>query len=450
MAEVIMPKMSDAMTEGKVLSWRKHVGDAVSRGETIAEIETDKVNVEIEADASGTLSQVLVQEGESAPVGAVIAQIDGGTPAARSAAPQAPPAQTAPAQTAPSQTPQARPGRSGEEGAPQPDGPERARTAPPRPEAGGRLSREDGGRPVPVHEGPEGGIKASPIARRLAAERGVDLAKITGTGPGGRIVERDIEAYLGGAASGQAATATRIAPGAPPAAGEYEEVELPRMRQAIARVVTQSKQTIPHFYVTNEVDMTRALDLRAQLVAAYGEEQGRVSVNDLILKAAALALRRHPALNAQLVQPATLRRSRRVHLGIMVAIPDGLVLPVLRDADRLPLLALTREARRLIEGARQRRLRQEDYTGATFSVSNLGMYDVSTFIAIVHAPQAGILAVGRIQERPVARDGQVVVRPIMEMTVSADHRVTDGVGAAEFLVEVKRLLENPVLLVSQE
>jgi pyruvate dehydrogenase E2 component (dihydrolipoamide acetyltransferase) len=280
----------------------------------------------------------------------------------------------------------------------------------------------------------------------MAAEQGIDLAQMTGTGPGGRIVERDVEAY---AATRHAAAPA--APGRPAAAPEtdFEDIALSRMRQAIARTVVHSKQTIPHFYVTSEVDMARAHDLRAEMKAAYGEDQGRVSVNDMILKATSLALRKYPNLNAQFIEPATLRRFHRIHLGIMVAIPDGLVLPVLRDADRLPLLTLAREARRLIEGTRQRHLRQEDYTGATFAVSNLGMYDVTNFTAIINAPQPGILAVGRAQERPVVRDGQIVARPMMEITISADHRVTDGVGAAEFLVEVKRLLEHPVLLVSQ-
>ncbi len=419
MAEVIMPKMSDAMMEGKILFWRKRVGDPIARGEVIAEIETDKVNVEIEAEASGTLSQILVPEGAPAPVGAVIAHINGGE---------------APVQA------RATPGPS----------PRAAPAGPPLPEAAsasageGAVERTGAPRPAEAHPAEER-IKASPIARRMAGEQGIDLAQVTGTGPGGRIVERDIEAYV---ATRRAATPT--APGRPGPAPEadFADIELSRMRQAIACTVVHSKQTIPHFYVTSEVDMTRALDLRAQLTAAYGEDQGRVSVNDLILKATSFALRKYPSLNAQFIEPATLRRFHRIHLGIMVAIPDGLVLPVLRDADRLPLLTLAREARRLVEGARQRHLRQEDYTGATFAVSNLGMYDVTNFTAIINVPQSGILAAGRNQERPVVRDEQIVARPMIEITISADHRVTDGVGAAEFLVEVKRLLENPVLLVS--
>jgi len=396
-AEVIMPKMSDAMTEGKILSWRKHVGDRVARGEVIAEIETDKVNVEIEADAAGTLSEIVVPEGQSAPVGDPIAYING-----RGAG-------SAPAAAAPAAAPAA------------PSAP----TVPATPVA-----------PAPAASGER--IKASPIARRLAAERGVDLSRITGTGPGGRIVERDVEAAV-------AAPPTAAPPAQAPAA-EYEDIELSRMRQAIARGVAHSKQTAPHFYVTVEVEMTRAADVRAQLKEASADGAVVPSVNDLVLKATALALRARPELNATLAGPTTVRRFRRVHLGIMVAIPEGLVVPVLRDADRLPLLALGQEARRLADGARQRRLRQDEFTGATFSVSNLGMFGVTSFAAIINPPEAGVLAVGRIEDRPVVRDGQIVVRPIMAVTVSIDHRVTDGVGAAAFLAELKRLLEHPVLL----
>ncbi|MCS7236059.1 MAG: dihydrolipoamide acetyltransferase family protein [Armatimonadota bacterium] len=384
MAEVIMPKMGDAMTEGRILSWRKRHGERVEKGEVLAEIETDKVNVEIEAEASGIL-HIAVPEGRTVPVGQVIAYINGH--------PVGPAPEPQPVQTAP---------------------PPPAAPAPP-----------------PATER----VKASPLARRIAAEHGVDLSQVKGTGPGGRVVERDVLAYL-----------ERRAPAVPPPAeAEYEDVPLSRMRQAIGWVVTQSKQQVPHFYVTVEVDMGRALELREQLREALGEE-GRLTVNDLVLKATALALRQHPDLNSQLVDEQTLRRFRRVHLGIMVATPDGLIVPVLRDADRLPLLQLAKEARRLVEGAHAKRLRQEEYTGATFSVSNLGMYDVVNFVAVIQPPQAGILAVGRAQERPVVRSGQVVVRPVLQLTVSADHRVTDGVGAARFLTDVKGLLENPARL----
>jgi len=393
MAEVIMPKMGDAMVQGKIVAWRKKEGEPVQKGEPLVEIETDKVNVELEAEASGVLTRILAREGETVPVGQVIAYIDG---------PEVPPAAPSP--------PAAEPAVSAAE-------------------------------PVQVPSPEAERIKASPLARRLAAQHGIDLTQVRGTGPGGRIVERDIEAYL-------ARRAAEAPPAPPPVEAEFEDVEMPRMRRAIARTVVQSKQTIPHFYVTVEVDLARALALRRELEEAYGEE-GRVTVNDLALKATALALRNHPALRSQVLDDQTVRRFHRVHLGLMVATPDGLVTPVLRDADRLPLLQLAREARRLVEGAREKRLRQEKYTGAVFSVSNLGMYDVVNFVAIIPPNQAGILAIGRAQDRPVVREGQVVVRPILQMTVSVDHRLTDGVGAAEFLLEVKRLLENPILLLAQ-
>jgi pyruvate dehydrogenase E2 component (dihydrolipoamide acetyltransferase) len=214
------------------------------------------------------------------------------------------------------------------------------------------------------------------------------------------------------------------------------------MRQAAARAVVESMRTIPHFYVSAEADMAAALDLRAQLNAA----DAQISINDVILKAAALALRRHPDLNAQFVAPDRMRRFRRVHLGIMVAVPGGLVAPVLRDADRLPLVALAQAARRLIERARARQLGAEELQGATFSVSNLGQFPVTQFAAIVHPPEAAILAVGRIQERARVRDGALALRPVLTMTVAADHRITDGAGVAEFLATVQHLLEHPILL----
>lgn len=407
MAEVIMPKMGDAMTEGKVLAWRKKEGDKVQKGEVIAEIETDKVNVEIEAESSGTLTRIVAAEGVTVPVGQVIAYING---------------KAREKKVEPEKKPE---GETAEEGAAAQKEGEAAETLQPAPAREKPARRDER-------------VKASPLARRLAAEQGVDLSQVTGTGPGGRVVESDIETYL--------AQVRAVPTRAPETTDDYEDIELSRMRQAIARTVVASKQTTPHFYVTAEVDMTRALEVRRELLEAYGEEEGKVSVNDLILKATAVALRRRPELNAQVVDERTLRRHSRVHLGVMVATPDGLIAPVLRDADRLSVLKIAREARRLIEGARQRRLKQEEYTGATFSVSNLGMYDVTNFVAIINPPQAGILASGRAQERAVVRDGQVVVRPILEVTVSADHRVTDGVGAAELLVEVKRLLEHPILL----
>jgi pyruvate dehydrogenase E2 component (dihydrolipoamide acetyltransferase) len=441
MADVIMPKMSDAMTEGRVLSWRKRTGEAVHRGEPIAEIETDKVNVEIEAEADGTLGEIVAPEGATVPVGSVIARINGG----RGAGARAPePAQARPDKGGPRAEPP-RPSQDTSGIPPAPTAPQPAPPAPPAPQPSER-GRVDARPTVPAHNGES--PKASPLARRLAAERGVDLAAVRGTGPGGRIVERDVLAYAEGSPEGGAQAERGAAGGAAASPADYDDVELPRMRQAIALSVAHSMQVAPHFYVTVEIDMGRALDLRAQLREAYGDAEGRVTINDLVVKAAALALRRHPDLNAQFIEPKTMRRFRRIHVGMMVAVSDGLVAPVVRDADRLPIRDLARQARRLIEAAHQHRLRYEDYTGATFSVSNLGAHPVTAFSAIINAPQAGILAVGRVDERPAVRDGRVVARPMMGATISADHRVTDGVGAAALVAEVKRLLENPLLLLA--
>jgi len=423
MADVIMPKMGDAMTEGTVLTWRKKVGDQVTAGEPLAEIETDKVNVDIEAEESGTLVEIVVGEGQSAPVGAKIAAIGaaGAAPAAGPAArPQAPVQTAAPAAAA-------RPAATREAG-PAPD------TAPPA---------------------RHGRVKASPLARKLADEKGLDLSRVRGTGPEGRITKEDVEAALARPAGPAAATAgpstapaTPAAPAAPDAA-EYTEQPPTRMRATIARRMAESKAPVPHFYITAEVAMDEALRARQQLNASFGEDR-RVSVNDFVLRATALALRAYPNLNAAFVNGAV-RRFTRVNLAIAIALPEGLIAPVLRDCDKKSVPQIGAEARALAERARGGHLKPQDYEGGTFTVSNLGMFDfVESFIAIINPPHAGILAVGAAQARAVVRNGQIVSASVMKMTVSADHRVTDGAEAAQFLGEVKRLLENPFLLFLQE
>ncbi|MDR7509814.1 MAG: dihydrolipoamide acetyltransferase family protein [Armatimonadota bacterium] len=398
MAEVIMPKMGDAMTEGRIVRWKKRPGEPVARGDPLAEIETDKVNVDIEAEEAGVLLQILVEEGQAAPVGAPIAIIGAAgeeipTAAARPSPPAAAPA-PAPAPAAPS-------------------------PAPPVP-AGARAER----------------VKASPLARKLAEEHGIDLTQVRGTGPGGRITREDVEAAIAAAAR----------PAAPAPAADYEVLPLTRIRQTIARRMTESTQQAPHFYITMEVVMDEALRLRQHLNQALGATPP-VSVNDLVLKAVALALRAHPALNSALVEGA-IRRYRRVNLAVAVALPEGLIAPVVHDCDRLSLTEIAARTTELGERARSGRLRPEDYEGGTFTVSNLGMFgDVDSFAAIINPPHAGILAVGRALPRPVVRDGQIVPATTMKVTLSADHRVTDGAEAARFLAEVKRLLENPLLLV---
>jgi len=404
--DVIMPKMGDAMTEGKVLKWHKRPGEQVRQGEPIAEIETDKVNVDIEAEETGTLLDVVVNEGQTAAVGAKIATIGkaGEKPAARPAA-----------------SPAA-----------QPDG-DKKKPAPAEPV----LTKPE---PRESHER----LKATPIARRLAEEHGIDLAQVTGTGPEGRITKEDIEGLI---ASGTAPAATRppSAPTPVTAGPEYEDVPPSRMRQTIARRMMESKQQAPHFYVTVEVAMDDALRARQQLNAAVGETR-KVSVNDFVIRAAALALRSFPNINSGYVD-GKFRRYRRIHVANAIALPEGLVAPVVRDADRLALTEIGAKMRDLAERTRTNRLRPDEYEGGTFTVSNLGMFDVENFVAIINPPHAAILAVGSaVPRRAVVRNGQIVASNVMKLTLSADHRVTDGAEVAKFLVEVKRLLENPLLL----
>jgi pyruvate dehydrogenase E2 component (dihydrolipoamide acetyltransferase) len=410
-AEVIMPKMGDAMMEGKILKWKKRPGDPVAKGEAIAEIETDKVNVDIEAEESGVLLTILVGEGESAPVGTNIAVI--GAPG-QSVTPRPAPS---PAGPRPSASPTVAP--------PAPSVPARAAAPPPStPEAADR-------------------VKASPLARNLAAEHGIDLATVRGTGPDRRVTKEDVEALI--------ATATRPAlrptPAGQPvsAEGEFDAVPLTKMRQTIGRRMSQSKQQAAHFYVTVEVDMDAARRARQQLKAT--PTGSKVSVNDLVVKAAALALRQYPNLNSALVE-GTIRRYHRINVAIAVALPEGLIAPIVHDCDRLPLEEIAAKTHDLGDRARSGHLRPEDYDGGTFTVSNLGMFgDVDSFIAIINPPHTAILAVGKALPRAVVRNGQIVAATTMKLTLSADHRVTDGAEVARYLQEVKRLLETPDLVV---
>lgn len=407
-----MPKMGDAMTEGKVLTWRKQVGDQVKAGEPIAEIETDKVNVDIEAEDGGTLLEIVVPAGQSAPVGARIAVI--GAPGAKVERQAGAPAPAArPAGPAPT----------------------------PAPTASTRVPAASAGSPTPSAPAPPGEagrVKASPLARRLAEEHGLDLGRIPGSGPEGRITKEDVEAALTTRPPAEAAAPTDGGP-------EYTDETPSRMRATIARRMTESKQQVPHFYITTEVAMDEALRARQQLNASAGDAR-KITVNDLIVRAAALALRKFPNLNSAYVD-GKLRRFRRINIALAIALPDGLIAPVLRDCDRKTLPQLSDEARALAERARSGRLRPQDYEGGTFTISNLGMFDfVESFIAIVNPPHAAILAVGAAQPRPVVRSGQLTTATLMTVTVSADHRVTDGAETAQFLGEVKRILEYPFLL----
>jgi pyruvate dehydrogenase E2 component (dihydrolipoamide acetyltransferase) len=425
MKTVEMPKMGDTMEEGKILRWIKHEGDQVKKGESLAEVETDKVNIEIEAFASGVLRKILVAEGESAPIGASIAYIGGAD------------------EPLPDEA-----GGNGKGAAPQTQ--ERSSAAAPAPAGAAAPAAPSAASPVPAQvAAPSGGrIFISPLARRFAEEHKVDYRQVRGTGPNGRIIKLDIEAVLKQA---PAAVAPEAAPlpvaealPAGVATGEFVEIPLTAMRRTIAKRLTQSMQSAPHFYVTSVIDTGKLGELRKQIneYAATAPDPVKVSFNDLIIKAVALALLRMPQVNVSFAEDKLIQK-KQVHIGVAVALEQGLIVPVLHDADKRGILDIARETRRLAEAARTNKLKPEDLSGGTFTVSNLGMFDVESFTAIINPPESAILAVGSITPTPVVVDGQVVVRERMKVTLSSDHRALDGAVAARFLQEVKRLLEEP-------
>ena len=428
--KVVMAQLSPTMEEGRLIEWKFAEGDAVSQGDIVAEIETDKANMDVEALGGGVLRKIVVQAGATVPVGALIGVIAG---------PDEPIDELL-----------AEAAAAAEAGAAAADGaatPAPAAVAADAGEASGAAEAaaavEPAG-PAPVAETAAAGgrIKASPVARRMAAEGGIALAGVAGSGPGGRIVKADIEAALAARAAAPPAPAP-VLPDAPAPLPHLEDrVEEPsQMRKAIARRLAQSIGPVPHFFLTTEIDMGRALELRADLNARAAE--GKIGVNDLLLKATAEALSRHPAVNASWEENA-IRYHGAVHLGIAVAIDGGLITPVLRDAGRKGLRRISVEARDLITRARERRLAPEEYQGGTFSVSNLGMFEIDQFTAIINPPEAGILAIGQTVEKPVVADGEVVVRKRMRVTMSCDHRVIDGATGAAFLGTFKAMLENPL------
>ena len=433
MKTVEMPKMGDTMEEGKILRWIKHEGDTVEKGEPLAEIETDKVNIEIEAFASGTLRKVLISEGESAPIGATIAYIG---------APDEPLPDGASGNGASSAAPpktQEKPTATAQPSAPQAPAPAPAQAARPAPAVSAPAA-------TAVAE-PSERVFISPLARRFAEEYNIDYRQVRGTGPNGRIIKMDIEAALQQAASAAPAAAPAFtfepAP-APVQVGEVVEIPLSSMRRTIAKRLSQSMQTAPHFYVTSVIDTGKLGELRAQInaYAANDPNPVKISFNDLIIKAVALALVRMPQVNVSFAEDKLLQK-QDVHIGVAVALEQGLIVPVLHHADKRGILDIARETRRLAESARTNKLKPEDLSGGTFTVSNLGMFDVDSFTAIINQPESAILAVGSITPTPAVVDGQIVVRDRMKVTLSSDHRALDGAVAARFLQEIKRLLEEP-------
>jgi pyruvate dehydrogenase E2 component (dihydrolipoamide acetyltransferase) len=414
--ELTMPRLSDTMEEGTIGRWLKQEGESFHEGDVIAEIETDKATMDFQAYDDGTLLKILVADGESAPLGAPIAIVGAEGEAV-------PAAEVAPAAAQPASE-----GNGATAGSAVAD-------APPVPAAPAAGDGE--------------GLRASPIARRMADAAGLDLRTLagTGTGPDGRIVKADVERALQSATP--AAAPTPATPAPPPAAiaAEDEVRELTPMLKAVAKRMGESKSTVPHFYVTSEIDMTRAFELRAELNAALADAGEKVSVNDLIIRACAQSLMQHPQAHRSYVDGRHVYHAH-VHVGIAVALDDGLIVPVLRDADTKGVRQIAAEARDLVGRAREGKLRQTEIEGGTFTVSNMGMFDVAAFSAIINPPESTILAVSSTIERAVFRDGGVVPRKIMSVTLSCDHRACSGADGARLLQTVKRHLEAPTLLLA--
>ena len=416
MVEVIkMPLMSDTMEEGVVSKWHVKVGDAVKPGQLLADIETDKATNEFESFWSGTLLYIGVEEGKAVPVGAVLAVIGEKGEDFKSAleAAQA----EAPAQSTAAKA----------------EGSSESVSAPPSTET---TVAEEEAVAAPPADG-NGRTKASPLAKKMAKERGIDLGSVTGSGDDGRIIKRDIEAIAGGAKPTRGFVEKE----------SHKDVEVSQMRKTIAKRLVQSKFTAPHYYLTMEINMDRAADARKSIIDATDV---KVSLNDMIMKACALALRQHPNVNASWLDgrdtkgQVTLRYYQHIHIGMAVAVDEGLIVPVIKFADGKPIQEIAVESKALAEKARNKQLQPEEYTGNTFTVSNLGMMDIEEFTAIINPPDSCIMAVGRVKETPIVVEGQIRIAQVMKVTLSCDHRVVDGASGARFLQTFKRFMEEPI------
>ncbi len=451
MAEVTMPRLSDTMSEGSVGRWLKKPGDAVADGEIIAEIETDKATMELQAFESGTLQKILVPEGQTVPIGQPIAIIGDGAAPAEEAAPAAPEPQAAEA-SAPESGKQQTPAEEGGDEAITRNTPEakaevQQAPASPQPQAAPPTSQSNG-------QASDERIKASPLARRMADERGIDLRQVQGTGPGGRIIKENIESFQPAKDEGRRTkdeAAPSAAPAAAPAAPAPSAGAEPfgRMRRAIARAMNESKPGVPHIYVTVEIDMGAAMQLRKQINDS-GAADVKISVNDLVVKAAAKALAKLPAVNNSFGTTAEgqpgLVKNAGVNVSVAVALDDGLIAPVIKDADKKSIGTIAAEVKDMAARARDGKIKQNEIEGATFQVTNLGMYGVVEFGSIITVPQSASLAVGAVRQVPVVRNGEIVVGEVMNATLSADHRIVDGAVAAQYLQELRRLLEAPMSL----
>ncbi len=450
MADVVMPRLSDSMEEGTILQWLKQVGDEIAVGDELVEIETDKANMAYESDVAGTLAEILVQEGETVPIGTPIARV-GDSEAA---------------------------GQDGEgtEESTDSDGTDGSAAGPVAGDGGALRAGSSSTPPSPTPPAEEainaapasnggGRPKASPIARRLAKEKELDLAELQGSGPGGRIVKADVEraaASAGGVSSGGPRTEAKPPPAGPPeiatgpaaaAAGPSSETakgtvsyeELSKLQSTVARRMSESKATAPHFYLEAEVDMSRLVEARAEIRAGAKDGDVVPSFNDMVVKACALALREHPRANGA-YRDGRFELYSRVNVGVAVAARDALVVPTIFDADQKNLRQIAADSRTLAQRVREEQITPPELSGATFTVSNLGMFGIDSFAAVINPPQAAILAVGAIGERPVVRDGQTTTAHLMRVNLACDHRILYGAPAAEFLARIRALLEEPLAL----
>jgi pyruvate dehydrogenase E2 component (dihydrolipoamide acetyltransferase) len=450
--KVFMEALSPTMEEGRLVKWLKNEGDAVKSGETLAEVETDKAIMELVARGDGVLRKRLIAEGETAAVGTlagVIATADENIDALVGGAGAPAPAAGAPAPEKVVATQQETAGassvpRKAEESQGEASTPPQEKVAaipPAGPSAGGAPA----GAP-PAAPAAQGDVRSSPLARRLASERGLDLHAVQGSGPNGRIIKRDIEAAAAAGAAAPRAAAAAPAPSAPviPREGDFHDEPLTNIRKTIAKRLGESIGPIPTFYLTAEFDLSRVTEMRAAM-KELGDEF-KVSVNDVLLKATAVALSQHPEVNAHWLGDR-IRYHNRVHLGMAVATNDGLIVPVIWDADRKRMSEISAESKELAKRARDRKLKPEEYTGSTFSVSNLGMFGIDQFTAIINPPEAAILAIGTSEDKLVVVNGEPVVRNRVRVTMSCDHRIIDGAVGAKFLQTLRRLVENPLMLV---
>ncbi|MBP7450386.1 MAG: pyruvate dehydrogenase complex dihydrolipoamide acetyltransferase [Flavobacteriales bacterium] len=433
MAEIVrMPKLSDTMTEGVVAAWHKKVGDKVKSGEVLAEIETDKATMEFESFTDGVLLHIGVEKGRTAAVDSVLAVLgkegEDITKLLADAAASAPAAETPKAGAKAEVKEEKDLEQEKEDNGVREEAPARSAAPASAPKAAASAARPAAHMQTPAN----GRVKASPLAKQLAEEKGIDISRVPGSGPEGRVTKADIENFTGGTGVFTV-----------PQVEAFEEVPVSQMRKTIARRLAESKFTAPHFYLTLEIDMARAMQVREAINTSIAPE--KISYNDLVIKAVAVALKQHPKVNSSWLGDR-IRFNQHVHIGVAVAVEEGLLVPVVRFADGKPLRTIGAEVRDFAKKAKEKKLQPADWEGNTFTISNLGMFGIEEFTAIINPPDACIMAVGGIMEKPVVKNGQIVIGHTMKVTLSCDHRVVDGATGAAFLNTFKQMLEEPALL----